>query len=187
LFLDALKAIVKAESPTHICHLGDLVDINIGAAGLDSIGQIFDEIETWQIPMWIIAGNHDRGFFRLLPESTRQFVSFSTAQSMLLEIPGPTPTKLFLGHELGQPWRIRNGHVIPFLEWLKAGFNDVFKKEDWLLTGHCHTTALSPESRVGCVGQFCPEAEVGGYGVLTLGEDVLLELKNGEQLLSTKV
>jgi predicted phosphodiesterase len=187
LFLNALKGLITAESATHICHLGDLVDIRIGDDAHGVLAEIFDEIEKWQIPFWAIGGNHDRGFFEMLPESNRQFVHFSTAECMELQLPGSNAPRLFLGHELGHPYHIRDQHAIPFLDWLKVGFCDVFKKEDWLLTGHCHTTALSRRTHVGCVGQFSPEKRANGYGVLDIGEVVYLELKNGPHLLTARI
>jgi hypothetical protein len=102
-------------------------------------------------------------------------------------IPGENPPKVFLGHEMGHPYQIRDDRVIPFVEWVKEGYADVFKPQDWLFVGHCHKAALSVPSRVGCVGQFSPEEPARGYGVLTIGTEVTLELKDENGSLTAQL
>jgi predicted phosphodiesterase len=177
-FLEEFKQLVTEASPTHIVHLGDLVDFSAYPAGTGIITAIMDEIEKWRIPTWILSGNHDWVFFRELPQSRRRYVQWSMNQAMRLEIPGPTPTKVFLGHDVGQPYKVRGDDVVPYLGQLKRGFPAVFKENDWLVTGHCHTLGLSTASRVACVGQFAPEAGVRAYGVLSIGDEVCLELQD---------
>jgi calcineurin-like phosphoesterase family protein len=177
-FLSELKTLVKHESVTHIFHLGDLVDARAGIAGPRVLKAIFDAMEKWKIPTWMLAGNHDRPFFEQLPRSRRKYVHVSIDDALLLTLPGPAPRKIFLAHYIGQLYHVRGKDVMPYLEWLKAGFQEVFTADDWLITGHCHTVTLSPDSRVGCVGQFSPEAGARAYGVLSIGDDIYFEVQD---------
>jgi hypothetical protein len=105
-------------------------------------------------------------------------VKYSTETAMVLQIPGDNPETIFMTHEVGHPYTIRNRAVVPFLKWIKSGFSDVFKSNDWVLAGHCHTTVLSVKERVGCIGQFSPEAKAAGYGILTIDDRISIDLRN---------
>jgi hypothetical protein len=101
-----------------------------------------------------------------------------TDLAIVIEPPGKTPQdKVFITHDLGNNYRVRDHFVYSFLIWIKDAFKPLIKPTDWLVAGHCHTTFLSFESRVICIGQLSPEIKAFGYTVLEVGDNVTFNLK----------
>jgi predicted phosphodiesterase len=177
-FLRALEQIARREQATHIVHLGDLVQGQfLPEIGGVLISEVVKGMNELHIPTWLIGGNHDREFVQVATWPKAPSVTRVTELALVIDVPGPSGQRIFLSHDLGNNYRVRDYFAFSFLSWIKNGFKALIKPTDWLLTGHCHTSFLSAESRLGCVGQFAPEISAYAYTILEVGEGVSVNLK----------
>jgi DNA repair exonuclease SbcCD nuclease subunit len=174
LFLTEVGSLIEREHITHICHLGDLLDGTI--VDPEPLKRALLGLGTLGLPVYAMGGNHDREVFTKLPKDLNKKNIFITNEmAMVLDIParpGRKAQKIFLAHDLGNNYRVRDQFAFLFLMWIKNACHPTIKPSDWLLTGHCHGALLSHENRVGCVGQFSPEISAYGYGIVEIGASV---------------
>ena len=161
-YMSVLSELVKSEGITHICHLGDLVDGTL-SNGSAVLAIVLKQMATLKIPVFAIGGNHDREFFAGLRMDKDPYVTPLSDLAILVEA---GPDRVFLAHDLGNNYRVRDQFAFSFVSWIKNGCQKHIKPTDWLVTGHTHTGLISHASRVACVGQFSPPIDAYGYGLL---------------------
>jgi hypothetical protein len=159
--------------------MGDLIQGQFPPAiGGALVTEVVRGLDQLKIPTWVIGGNHDREYVDLAMWPPTQYVKKVTELAMVIDPPGKPPRdRIFISHDLGNNYRVRDHFAYSFLTWIKNAFKTLIKPTDWLVTGHCHTGFLSFESRLACVGQFAPEIKAYGYTVLEVGEEVTFNLK----------
>lgn len=173
MFMEHIRAVIAAESITHICHLGDLCDGSL-TNGAVVLPEALGRLNELGLPVFVIGGNHDRELYGGLKwPSDTNVTPVAPCNAMLIERGG---LKLYLAHDLQNNYRIRCKFAFSFVTWLKEG-NKKIRKEDWLIIGHTHTSIITPWERVGCIGQFSPEINACGYGIIDMAENVNIETK----------
>jgi predicted phosphodiesterase len=173
-FIIELLALIAKESITHIFHLGDLVEGTI-PDGPMHMSDVLGRMNACKIPVTVIGGNHDRDFVDACTPPTNPLIRVVRELAIRLDITPPAgdanEQRIFLAHDLGNNYRVRDELTFIFLHWLKTSYPGMIREEDWLLTGHCHMGFVSVGSRLGCVGQFSPEIRSRTYGLLTIDEN----------------
>ena len=167
LFIKTVTEVVKSENITHICHLGDLVDGSL-PNGTTVLEMVLKRLASLKLPVWAIGGNHDREFFSDLRMDQDPYVKPLQELAMTIE---RGKDKMFLAHDLANNYRVRDQFAFSFFSWIKDGCKAHIKPADWLVCGHAHTGLVSHASKLACVGQFSPEINTFGYGVLDVKPD----------------
>ena len=166
-YMAALQELCTAENPTHICHLGDLIDGTV-PNGSAVLGIVLKRMSSLKIPTWAIGGNHDREFFASLKMEKDPYVTPLSHFAMCID---KSPERVFLAHDIGNNYRVRDQFAYSFVTWVKDGCSKQITPNDWLVIGHTHTGLVSPTSRVACVGQFSPPIGAFGYAILEIRPD----------------
>jgi predicted phosphodiesterase len=178
VFLTEVGIIKKQEGITHICHLGDLLDGTI--LDIQPLKRALLGLAALGVPVYAIGGNHDRPLFAQLPKDMARNLYITTELAWLMDIkprPGRRAQKIFLAHDLGNNYRVRDQCAWLFLMWIKDACKGSIRPTDWLVTGHCHCAFVSQDRRLACVGQFSPEISAYGYGILEIDTTVSVMTK----------
>lgn len=181
LFFQCLIELISLERPTHIFHLGDLVNgcILKGEKILEEALRKFDKLN---IPTYVIGGNHDRCYAECVRWKDTQNVHLVRNYALHLEIASKKndslPTHYYFVHDLGNNYRIRGvSFGVNFANWIKTS-SDIIRPDDWMITGHIHTQFFDKKTKTSCIGQYSPEIHEFKYAVLTIGNKITYELKN---------
>lgn len=166
LFVDAINTMIEREEPTVIFILGNLVN---GTQSEVELKIVLEFLDTLEVPVYAIGGNHDREYFSKVRWDDESQVVI--VKELAIEISAPEKGKpnvnIFLIHDLLNNYRVRDEHAYFYVKWLKEGYPDYIKPEDWLIAGHTHFTLVSPSNKFACVGQFSPEIKSFMYAILT--------------------
>ena len=171
VWFDELKKVVEKEKPTNIIILGDLIDGSV-PNGVAAMGQALLLLKTFPFEVYVIGGNHDREFVSKIswPDDTN--VHLIDTWSILFQLPQANvnhPLRIFLAHDLGNNYRVRDRIAFQFFEWIKGGSNGI-KNPDWLICGHAHTSIVSRDSKIVCIGQFSPMNNKKAYTLLSIDQ-----------------
>ena len=174
-FISELKNLVEVVKPTHIFHLGDLVDGTFTpTAGGFNLSTALNKLNELAIPIYVIGGNHDRLYASQVNFSNTQYITLSQKYSLSLTIPPQSnsnkPTKIYFAHDLGNNYKARYPASKPFVRWIKAGCR--ISKRDWLICGHTHESFLVKDECFSCIGQFSPECNNSCYGIIEIDKNV---------------
>jgi predicted phosphodiesterase len=166
-FVGELADLVAQERATQVFHLGDLIDGTIPGGALP-LGDVLSRLASLRVPVTVIGGNHDREFCAQFASAPRP-VSVVQELAIQLSIPADgaeRAQRVFLAHDLGNNYRVRDQLTFVYLHWIKSSYPKIIRDADWLVTGHCHMGFVSAASRLACVGQFSPEIHARTYAVL---------------------
>lgn len=169
-----MKNIIKKENPAMIFHLGDLVNGTF-PDGSKLLLDVLTKLDTLEIPIYFIPGNHDREYLNGLMPKWKQlkFITPLQNNSIQVSIPSgkdhPKQTNIFFAHDLNNNYRVRDQYALSFVNWIKGGSN-LIKPEDWLIIGHTHCQLISFASKAMCVGQFSPEINIFGYSIIDIDD-----------------
>lgn len=164
-----LKKVLEKEKATRLFILGDLIDGSL-PNGDFLLKTAIKELETLPINVYLIGGNHDRGWVNASQWTQGSNVTIVKDWSILIQIPQKEvnhPLKIYLAHELGNNIRVRDKLAVHYFEWVKNGCRAI-KPSDWLICGHAHTSIISRRSKLACIGQFSPEINNWAYSILTI-------------------
>ena len=173
-FSNELNKIIKKENPAMIFHLGDLVNGTF-PDGSKLLLDVLTKLDTLEIPIYFIPGNHDREYLNGLMPKWKQlkFITPLQNNSIQVSIPSgkdhPKQTNIFFAHDLNNNYRVRDQYALSFVNWIKGGSN-LIKPEDWLIIGHTHCQLISFASKAMCVGQFSPEINIFGYSIIDIDD-----------------
>jgi len=173
LFLQKISDIISKESITDLFVLGDMVDSSV-KNGTPVLISLLSRMIRLEIPITIIGGNHDRDFLKSIADKPEKRLKIVKNPSMLISIPQPQfshPLRVYLTHELGNNYRVRDVFAFSFYEWIKTSCN--IPECDWLIGGHAHTGMISHSKRFACIGQFSPEIKNIGYSILEIANEKL--------------
>jgi predicted phosphodiesterase len=178
-YLKELTSLIELERITHLIHLGDVIQGDFDQyEGADYVSQVVTEMNKLSVPSWVIGGNHDRDYVRTAAWRNVSQVTRIDELAIFLDISeARPPTRIFLSHDMGNNYRVRDPLAFSFISWIKDAFKTVIGPNDWYLTGHCHTTFCSLPSKLGCIGQFAPEIGAYAYTVLEIGETVSINMR----------
>jgi predicted phosphodiesterase len=172
-FISELAALIARERITHVFHLGDLVNGTF-PNGAPHVSDVLSRMEGLDIPVTLIGGNHDREYVAACTRPLSPLIRVVKHLAIRLDFPpatgGVNGQRIFLAHDLGNNYRVRDQFTYLFLHWLKTSYPKVIREQDWLLMGHCHMGFLSTTSKLGCVGQFSPEINTRAYGIIEVDE-----------------
>jgi hypothetical protein len=175
-FISALSSVIKADQITHVIHLGNLVDKD-APNSLRLLDSVINELVKLRVPTWLLGGDRDRDVFaRLTGGNRRGSVTIVRQVALIVELTGGR--KLWLTHDLGNPYPVTDQFAWSYAFWLKENAAGTIQKEDWLLIGHCHTQFLSTGPLIGAVGQFAPGAGAATWTVVVDGERLSIEHKS---------
>jgi predicted phosphodiesterase len=183
LFITALNSVIQSEKATHVIHLGDLIDCEV-AAPEAHLADVLSQLAALPVPIWLIGGNHDREWITPAAGSRGPNLTIAPDLALLLDIPPSAPgqkdgQRIFLAHDLANNYRVRDQFAFSFVHWIKeAAAPEINARDDWLITGHCHTQFLSAACKIGSVGQFSPEIDTFEYTMLTIDDVVTLVMKS---------
>ena len=169
IWFNELKQIIEKEKPTNIIVLGDLIDGHV-PNGESLMLQVFSLLKTLPFQIYVIGGNHDRIYIENINWSNGTNIHLIDSWSILIQVPQSEvshPLRIFLAHELGNNYRVRDRTAFQFFKWLKNGAKDI-RSPDWLICGHAHTSLLSREAKVVCIGQYSPQRNKRAYSLLTI-------------------
>lgn len=165
IFIRYLSDVIK-KGATMICHLGDLVDKIDDEDCLEYVFKRLDE--EIDIPIYCISGNHDRSLFKRCKFQSQKKLHFNrNANAITIEC---SNQKIYLAHDLENSFEIPNQLAFLFLLWIKLG---LIRGDNWLITGHTHTTLFSDEEKIGCIGPFSPHLDTYNYAILNLSDEKL--------------
>ncbi|EAY05853.1 Ser/Thr protein phosphatase, putative [Trichomonas vaginalis G3] len=167
LFLTELQSLINKENPTDLFILGDLINGN-WVQGSRVLFQLMQRFQQLKISVFIIGGNHDRYYVE--ENSSIPGVTLVRDLCMRLSLPQEGishPLNIYFAHDLCNNFRVRDKHAFSFFEWIKSGVEKI-QKEDWLICGHAHTSLLSRDVRIACIGQYSPENNSYGYSILEI-------------------
>jgi calcineurin-like phosphoesterase family protein len=174
-FITTLQRVIQTEKITHVVHLGDLVKIETSSP-LQLLESVLTLLSQLPVPVWLLGGNNDREFLSQLTGGDRRG-PVTIVKELAIVVDLPTGNRVWLTHDLGNNFRVRDQFAWSFGFWLKECASDLIKMDDWLLLGHCHGQFLSPESRIGNVGVFSPDSAVWTYTLLSIDDGVEIELR----------
>ena len=179
-FIKSLKSLIELVKPTHIIHLGDLVNGTFtNFSGGANFSCALSKMSEFGIPIYVIGGNHDR-IYAAQSDFNNEFVTLSQNFSLSLTVPpshpNGKPTKIYFAHDLGNNYKARAPYSIPFVRWIKAGCK--IPASQWLIAGHTHESFLLKRECFSCIGQYSPECNNFAYGILTIkNNQVKFEIK----------
>ena len=170
-WFDELKKVIEKENPTNLIILGDLIDGSV-ANGVSIMAQAFSLLKSLPFQIYVIGGNHDRELVSHIKWPEKGNIHLIDTWSILFQIPQPSvnhPLRIFLAHDLGNNYRVRDKIAFQFFQWIKGGSKGI-KNPDWLICGHAHTSIVSRDSKIVCIGQFSPRIERRAYTILSIDQ-----------------
>lgn len=159
-----LNKIVEDNSATIIFWLGDIFDIK--AENRQQNGQLFiDLFSQFQVPIQFISGNHDRSLYHKL--NVHGSMIYNREKILKIRSQSPNEISLFLSHDFGNSFRVKNEDVPSFLISNKIAQKNFIKSDDWVLTGHVHFTYINEKNKIASISPFSFDLDCFSYCLIT--------------------
>jgi len=169
-FIKDIKHLIDTESPTCMFILGDQIQGGI-AESHHFFAQFCTYLDCLGIPVFIIAGNHDRNVIHRYRNSHKSKVQVIKQHVMCIEnqnAPDGTPKRLFFAHDFHDHPRLNPSEVVPWIRECKRVFSDIIDPEDFLFTGHTHTSVAVFNERFASVAPFSIDLNQRYYAIITM-------------------
>jgi predicted phosphodiesterase len=158
-FLQEFRLLLSHVKPDYLLLLGDTLDAH--CANPDAVLQNFlENLEQFQIPIFLLAGNHDRDIFQ---QYSRHHPWVTIVRCDLAV--GATATgsdggwkRIVFGHDLMNNFLVHPSDASVFVWWMKAVFHEIVGPNELLFLGHTHQNIWDEEHKCGSVGRFAPAA-----------------------------
>jgi DNA repair exonuclease SbcCD nuclease subunit len=178
IMLRVLSDLLIEKEATVLFILGDIIDAvdeNLRA----TLDLLFPALASLCLPIYLIPGNHDRPIFehielRLLDPNVHVILDLF----MCLSHPNPgsgTPPRIFLAHDGGNAYRIRDFLCRSFIMSARHWFASFIKDEDFLLMAHLHTHVHMKKARCASLAPFLFQERILGWGFITAENGFRLE------------
>ncbi|OHT04617.1 Ser/Thr protein phosphatase [Tritrichomonas foetus] len=163
-------SIILQKKITSIFMLGDIVE-NRSHTRIENLELIFNTFDKFGIPIFAIAGNHDRRVFKDIKYKNR-FTNIHVILDsvMLLEHPNPedgTIRRVLLSHNFMNDLWTNNVQSKVFAKRIKQVYNYMVKPDDFLLIGHVHIFNHDKENRCASLGTFSYDKHKASYAIIS--------------------
>lgn len=170
--LKEILALIKKHNANVLFVLGDVIQ-GSNKKGSLLVPIVCHAFEQLPIPVYLIGGNHDRGYYRSAKyDCSKSNLKIIHDKMMLLEHPNPEPglrKRVFLAHEMGNNRKLTDSQIPIFLKALKDTFT-VIRPDDYLLTGHTHATKILESENLASVLNYSYDLKSDGYALITTGQ-----------------
>lgn len=166
-----IQELVNLTKPTHIFILGDIIHVNPFHMP-SSWTDFYKMLETLNIPVHVIPGNHDRYIHSIVKALYHeQNVQLHNDELMRVFVDGYTNPIIF-GHDVKNDMKIHGIDITrQWIKMLRTTFHDLIPDESLFVLGHFHDYVNSEDNLSYTIMPFSYSLNFYQYAVITPGED----------------
>lgn len=157
-FKDKLNDLLNQTNPTCLFMLGDTIDYS-NRDWEQSFYTVFDYLESLEIPVFLLGGNHDKERIINLNYEFDQNLIFVKETFIRIKHPNPNNENysgILLGHDLGNNFLVDPPDAPIYVKWMKDVFKKYFSQGEMMLLGHTHQNISIEEDEAYSIKQFSP-------------------------------
>lgn len=167
-FKSKLDSLLSQTKATCLFMLGDTIDYRCRDYS-SAFNTVFNYLETLQIPVFLLGGNHDKERIQKLHYKFDKNLKFIEDTFIRVSHPSPNGEKysaIIMGHDLGNNFQVDPCDAPTYVKWMGDVFNKYFKPSEMMLLGHTHQNISIPENESYSIMQFSPDFRSFQYAII---------------------
>lgn len=168
IFKNKLETLLDQTKATCLFMLGDTIDYHCRNYE-NSFKSVFNYLETLQIPIFLLGGNHDKerieklyhNFNKNLVYVRETFIRVRHSNSN-----GEKYSGILMGHDLGNDFQVDPCDAPIYVKWMGDVFRRYFNPGEMMLIGHTHQNIAIKENESYSIKQFSPYFESYQYALI---------------------
>jgi predicted phosphodiesterase len=170
LLIEKLLRVLLDNSITVLFIIGDVLEQTDKRVS-EFVSPVLAAFDSLAIPVFLMPGNHDRNVYNKARLNWRfPNVTLVTDLMICLADPDPPPgafPRIFMTHDGGNPFKIRDRHTKLYVLGLRRLFYAVIDPNDFFLTAHDHGHTRFDKKRCATISQFSIDNNVFTWALIT--------------------
>jgi predicted phosphodiesterase len=181
-FLQEFRLLFSHIKPDYLLLLGDTLDWyceNPPAA----LQTLLENLEQFEIPVFLIGGNHDRSYIEAYTREHRQVTIVKQDLALGITTAGTNGpwNRIVFAHDLKNDFQVDPPDAGIFVWWMKEVFQAIVRPQELFFIGHTHQDIWDKKHRCGCVGRFAPAGGEFKWAVVTENNGFTLTYGKGRK------
>jgi hypothetical protein len=133
------------------------------------VSPVLAAFDSLAIPVFLMPGNHDHNADNKARLDWR-FPNLTLVTDLMVCLTNPDPPRgahlrIFVTHDRGNPFKIRDQHTMSYVIGLRRLFDAVIKSNNVFLTAHIHRHTRFDKRKCATISQFSIDDNVFPYAM----------------------